>query len=163
VDTKPLLELKARDLMTRDVVSVAETTTVGELVTLLSDREISGAPVVNAEGKPCGVVSLRDVVLSASERWAIAPERASPEFYVHGWEDKVNPDELRQLHVEEEGLLVRDIMTAAVYSVSADSPLPQVARTMVEGHLHRLLVTEGDELVGIVSSLDLLQVIADAT
>jgi hypothetical protein len=92
----------------------------------------------------------------------IAPERANPEFYVHEWEDKLNPDELRQLHVEDVGLLVRDIMTARVYTVAADATVAQVASTMVEGHVHRLLVADGDRLVGIVSTIDLLRAIAGA-
>jgi CBS domain-containing protein len=152
--------LRARDLMTVDIVSVAEDATVRELVELLQEYEISGVPVVNARGKITGVVSLSDVAAASGEREAIAPERANPEFYVHEWEDKLNPDELRQLHLEEEGLLVRDIMTARVYTVPADAPIAEVARTMVDGHVHRLLVAERDKLVGIVSTLDLLRAIA---
>jgi CBS domain-containing protein len=152
--------LRARDVMTREIVSVAEDATVRELVGLLQEHEISGAPVVNARGKITGVVSLSDVASVSGEREAIAPEHADPDLYVHDWEDKVNPDELRQLHVEEEGLLVRDIMTPRVYTVAADAPLAEVARTLVSGHVHRLLVAERDRLVGIVSTVDLLRSMA---
>jgi CBS domain-containing protein len=151
---------RARDLMTADIVSVAEDATVRELVELLLEHEISGVPVVNARGKITGVVSLRDIAAASDQREAIAPEVSNPDFYVHEWEDKINPDELRQLHVEEEGLLVRDIMTTRVYTVPADAPIAEVARTMVEGHVHRLLVSERDKLVGIVSTLDVLRAIA---
>jgi CBS domain-containing protein len=57
---------------------------------------------------------------------------------------------------------VRDIMTASVYTIPADAPIAEIARTMVDGHVHRLLVAEGDKLVGIVSTLDLLRAIASA-
>jgi CBS domain-containing protein len=156
----PLSDLRARDIMTANIVSVAETATVRELVALLQDHQISGVPVVNARGKITGVVSVSDVAAASGEVTAIAPEVASPEFYVHGWEDKINPDELRQLRVEDEGLLVKDIMTARVYTVAADAPITEVARTMVDGHVHRLLVGDRDKLVGIVSTLDLLRSIA---
>jgi CBS domain-containing protein len=106
------------------------------------------------------VVSLTDVAAASGDREAIAPEVSSPDFYVHEWEDKLNPDELRQLHVESEGLLVRDIMTARVYTVTADASIAEVARTMVDGHVHRLLVAESDKLVGIVSTLDLMRSLA---
>jgi CBS domain-containing protein len=151
---------RARDLMTADIVSIAEDATVRELVDLLQEYEISGVPVVNARGKISGVVSVRDIAAASDQREAIAPEVANPDFYVHEWEDKINPDELRQLHIEEEGLLVRDIMTTRVYTIPADAPIAEVARTMVEGHVHRLLVAERDKLVGIVSTLDLLRAIA---
>jgi len=156
----PLSELRARDIMTTTIVSVAENATVRELVALLQDHQISGVPVVNARGKITGVVSVSDIAAASGEVAAIAPEVASPEFYVHGWEDKLHPDELRQLRVEDEGLLVRDIMTPSVYTVTADAPVTEVARTMVNGHVHRLLVGDGDKLVGIVSTLDLLRSIA---
>jgi CBS domain-containing protein len=133
---------------------------VRELVALLQDYEISGVPVVNARGKITGVVSVNDVAGASGESSSIAPERASPEFYVHGWEDKINPDELRQLHVEDEGLLVSDIMTTRVYTVAADAPVTEVASTMVDAHVHRLLVADRDKLVGIVTTLDVLKSIA---
>ena len=158
---KALSELRARDIMTSDIVSVAETATVRELVALLQEHEISGVPVVNARGKITGVVSVSDVAASSGGGGSIGPEVASPEFYVHGWEDKLNPDDLRQLHIEDEGLLVSDIMTPRVYTVKGDAPISEVARTMVDGHVHRLLVEEGGEPVGIVSTLDLLRLLAD--
>ena len=158
---KALSELRARDIMTSDIVSVAETATVRELVALLQEHEISGVPVVNARGKITGVVSVSDVAASSGGGGSIGPEVASPEFYVHGWEDKVNPDELRQLHIEDEGLLVSDIMTVRVYTIAADAPVTEIASTMVDGHVHRLLVAERDKLVGIVSTLDVLRSVAN--
>jgi CBS domain-containing protein len=142
--------------MTPDFITVAQTATVRELAALLQEHQISGVPVVDARGRITGVVSASDVLGAAADNAAVAPETASPEFYVHGWEDKLNPDELRQLHVEDEGLLVSDIMTPRVYSVAADAPIAEVARLMVEARVHRLLVSEGKTLVGIVSTLDLL-------
>jgi CBS domain-containing protein len=151
-----LLDLQARDIMTRDIVTVAQTATLRELAALLREHQISGVPVVDARGRITGVVSASDVLGVVGDSAAVAPETASPEFYVHGWEDKLNPDELRQLHIEDEGLSVGDIMNPCVYSVAADAPLPEVAHLMVEARVHRLLVEQGEELVGIVSTLDLL-------
>lgn len=161
MDTKTLAELRARDVMTADVVSVSETTSVRELVSLLREHDVSGAPVVDEGGKLVGVVSATDAAAASEPRASVAPEVASPEFYVHGWEDKLNPDELRQLHVEDEGLLVSDIMTPIVYTVASDAAIPELARTMIEAHVHRLLVTEDEDLVGIVSTMDLLRLLAE--
>jgi CBS domain-containing protein len=160
VNERHLFELRARDVMTRDIVSIAGTATVRELVALLQEHEISGAPVVDGKGRVVGVVTLNDIAPLAGDRQAVAPERADPDFYVHGWEDKLNPDELRQLHVEDEGLTVGDIMTPRVYTVAADAPIAEVARTMVEGHVHRMLVADGGQLVGLVSTFDILRSVA---
>jgi CBS domain-containing protein len=59
-------------------------------------------------------------------------------------------------------LLVRDIMTPAVFAVSEDTPLREVAQTMIAGRIHRLLVKRGHGIVGIVTNLDLLtQLVAE--
>ncbi len=53
-------------------------------------------------------------------------------------------------------------MTPTVFAVEADSPVSHVARSMLDGHLHRLLVVDGDKVVGIVSTSDLLRLLAEA-
>jgi CBS domain-containing protein len=54
---------------------------------------------------------------------------------------------------------VGDIMTPTVYTVPADTPASELARTMVSGRIHRLFVTRGRRIVGIVTSLDLLKLL----
>ncbi len=71
----------------------------------------------------------------------------------------MNPEELRGLHLEDEALLVRDIMTPTVYTVPEETPVAELARTMVAGRIHRLIVTRRDNVVGIVTTLDLLRLL----
>ncbi len=54
--------LTARDIMTKEVVTVTPQTGVRELAALLLDRKISGAPVVDEAGKVLGVVTESDLV-----------------------------------------------------------------------------------------------------
>ena len=56
---------------------------------------------------------------------------------------------------------VRDVMTPAVHQVPATAPVAEAARIMVEHHIHRLVVTRGHEPVGIITSIDLLRVLAE--
>lgn len=152
--------LTARDVMTADVMSVQDTMTVRELANLLIEKEVSGMPVTDANGQLVGVVSVTDLATMASDNSAFAPDRSNPDFFVHGWEDELNADDLRQLHIEDEGLTVADIMTPTVYTVDSDQKVAEVAKTMVEGHLHRLLVVEDRQVIGIVTTLDLLKELA---
>jgi CBS-domain-containing membrane protein len=55
---------------------------------------------------------------------------------------------------------VRDIMTPTAYTVPHDTPVSQLARTMVAGRVHRLLVVRNQRVVGIVTSLDLLTLLS---
>jgi predicted transcriptional regulator len=61
------------------------------------------------------------------------------------------------------GRLVRDIMTPTFFTLPDSTPLSEVARTMVAGRIHRLLVTSKGRIVGIVTTLDLLEALAPKT
>ncbi len=155
-------DLKAKDIMNTDVLSVRDDMTVQELAGFLTEREILGAPVVDSEGEVVGVVSCTDIVQSTTTEADILVEKSTPGFYEHGWEDKLDPDEMGGLHVEEnESLPVREIMTPTIYTVPEDTPISDIAKAMVAGRIHRLLVTRGSRLVGIITTLDMLKIFFD--
>lgn len=152
----------ARDVMTPHVLSVNENLRLSELAAFLVDHEITGAVVRDEKGNNVGVVSVTDVTAAASaggER--ITRDRSRPDFYVRGWEGDLAEEELSGLHLEEDGVRARDVMNPEIYSVDADTPVSEVADTMLKGHLHRLLVTENDELVGVISTSDLLGLLVE--
>jgi CBS domain-containing protein len=155
--------ITARNIMNPEVMTVRDDLTVAELAAFLTDQEISGAPVEDRHGKLVGVVSVTDIVrVTSSGGQRHTPDHA-PGFYVRGWEDRIEVDDLENLHFDDEGLLVRDIMTPAVFAVDADMPVDQVARSMMDSHLHRILVLRDGKVVGIVSTSDMLQLLARAS
>ena len=155
-------DLKARDIMNTDVLSVRDDMTVQELAGFLTEREILGAPVVDSEGEVVGVVSCTDIAQSTTAEANRLQERSTPGFYEHGWENKLGPDELERLHLEEnESLPVKEIMTPTIYTVPEDTPISDIAKAMVAGRIHRLLVTRGTRLVGIITTLDMLKIFFD--
>jgi CBS domain-containing protein len=112
---------------------------------------------VDEDGALVGVVSVFDVARQSSGETGVVTEQGNPEFYVRGWEEQYTVEEFRKLRVQEGHLTVRDVMTPAAFTVEEDDPISDVARTLVDGHIHRVLVTRGHEVVGIISSLDLLR------
>ena len=154
-------DLTAKDVMNREVFTVRDDMTVQELAAFLTEQHISGAPVVDDSRKMIGVVSLTDIAENATESSDISPDRSNPDFYVRDWEDEVDWKELQQLKIGNTKLPVRDIMTPTVYTVTDDTPVYKIAKTMIAGRIHRLFVTEKDEVVGIVTTLDMLKILAD--
>ncbi len=155
-------DLKAKDIMNTDVLSVRDDMTVQELAGFLTEREILGAPVVDSEGEVVGVVSCTDITQSTTTEANRLLERSTSGFYEHGWEDKLDPDEMVGLHVEgNESLPVKEIMTPTIYTVPEDTPISDIAKAMVAGRIHRLLVTRGTRLVGIITTLDMLKIFFD--
>ena len=147
-------DLRASEIMTRNVLTVSDNWTLPELARFLTDQSISGAPVTNPDGKLVGVVSVTDIARSAGSataRW-VEPNT------VYHHEGDLGADDLGSLVVELEGdLTVGQIMTPVVFEVDIDSSVSHVADTMVRGRIHRVFVVERGKVVGVISALDLLR------
>jgi predicted transcriptional regulator len=148
-----------KDVMNPDIMTVADDMTTDELARYLTEREISGAPVVNSQGYLIGVVSMTDIGRHLAEPSEFASSRRS-EFYRDTVDDMLVED-FEQRLLEERAVAVRDVMTPVVHHVPASAPIAEAARIMVEQHIHRLVVTQAREPVGIITSMDLLRAIAE--
>lgn len=156
-------KLVARDVMNRQVLTVRPDMTVHELAGYLTENQISGAPVVDEGGKLLGLVSLTDIAESDGLRADLQTDDGQDQRAASGWKGKVNREDIRGLRLQQTDLLVGDIMTPAAYTVPEDTPVSRLAQTMIAGRIHRLLVTHGHEMVGIVTSLDLLKLLCAPT
>jgi CBS domain-containing protein len=145
----------ARDVMVSPVLTIREDSTVPELATFLTENSISGAPVLDARGKLVGVVSVTDIAEDETSS-SLRPESG---FHTQGWEGRMNPEDLKDLRISDGARQVRDIMTPTFFTIPDDTPVPEIAKTMVAGRIHRLLVTRKSQIVGIVSALDLLKLL----
>ena len=139
-----LTKMLARDVMVSPVLSVRADQTVSKLVTFLSENSISGAPVLDARGKLIGVVSVADI--AEDEPLFRQPESGSRD---HGRERRVNGGARH----------VSDIMTPTFFTIPDDTPASEIAKAMVAGRIHQLLVTRNGQIVGTVSALDLLKLL----
>ena len=153
--------LTAADLMTSDVLTVRDDMTVAELAEFLTLHEISGAPVEDATGRLVGVVSITDIVRLAAEEDPVERERPPADYDVRGWSDRLDPSDLDSFRVHQPGALVREIMTEKILSVRTDASVSQMAETLIDARVHRLLVVDQGKLVGIISSTDLLGLLVE--
>jgi CBS domain-containing protein len=151
----------AGSVMNRSVITVRDNLTVRELAAVLTENEITGAPVTSARGKLVGVVSVTDIAQSAAEGADFSLAGSRTEFRRHDLDGRASRGELRDMHVENAGLPVREIMTPTVYTVPENTPVSKLAQTMISGRIHRLLVTRRGRVVGIVTALDLLKLLVD--
>ena len=148
-----------KELMNPDIMTVADEMTTDELARYLTEREISGAPVVDSQGHLVGVVSMTDIGRNMAEPPELAASHASG-FYRDEAEE-LTLEDLGQRYVEERAATVKDVMTPVIHQVSARASAADAARIMVEQHVHRLVVTEGKDPVGIITSMDLLKMAAN--
>jgi CBS domain-containing protein len=145
--------------MTMTVHTVDEDWSLEQLARFFVDKSITGAPVVSRNGKLVGVVSTTDLARAATERAAPPPEEH--DYFARSFAAAVSPDELAEVTlVRESGRTVRDLMTPAIFDVSPDTKVAEIAQMMVKGRIHRVFVTEDKKIVGVVSALDLLRLLA---
>lgn len=155
-------KLVARDIMNTDMVVLRTDMTLQEAAAVLGTHSISGAPVLNSKEVAVGVISYADFAQHCAEQGGFGPSSTSADPFLQGWEDEMEPEELERLHVEDASVMVEDVMTPTVYTVPENTPVREMAKTMIAGRVHRLFVTNKEhKLVGVVSTLDLLQLFAD--
>ena len=143
--------MRAVDVMTPNVITVDPDTTVQDLAKLLSERGISGAPVVDAGGRMIGIVSEGDLLHRAELGTEQREER-------HGswWLDHFASGLARD-YVKSHGRTVKDIMTRDVVSVTEDADLADVAMLLETNRIKRVPVMRGGKVVGIVSRANLVR------
>jgi CBS domain-containing protein len=144
--------MKAADIMTSAVITVAPDTPVMEIVTLLLRHNISGLPVVDEAGMVLGVVSEGDLLRRAE--LGTEKQRGSWRTFFTG------TAKLASEYVRSHGRQARDVMTADVICVGPATTLEAIADMMEEHHIKRVPVVAERKLVGIVSRKNLLRALA---
>lgn len=171
-------------MMTPDPVSVEADETLRSAVEALVGAEVGGAPVTRG-GEVVGVVSLTDVASFEADEPGVPTHRPGllgpleeeyvdePDaleeplrWFVEMWEDV--PADVATRLAEPEGPewdrldehTVDEVMTRRVLSVDPDDAVDDAARVMDRENVHRVLVVEDGEAVGILTALDIVRAVA---
>ncbi len=155
-------QFTARDIMNSKILAAREDWTVNQLAEFLIENSISGAPVISADNSLVGVVSLTDIVRFDTLPIKDASYEEPHSYYLHSFEQSYAPEDISEYRVERESnILVEDIMTPMIFHVAEDTPLKDIADTMVRGRIHRVFVTKSDQVTGVISALDMMKVILE--
>ena len=148
----------AREIMTRDVITVPPDMDLRELAHLFVESEITGAPVVDGNGSTIGVISLTDLVFYSTTR----DDELIVDSYFYQNAKIQGQHVPKGFQVEDCNTgVVADVMTPVVHSVSERATLTSVARKMARNHLHRVIVKRGKKLTGIISATDILRAVGE--
>jgi len=143
--------IKAAEIMTRNVVCLNEDLDIRECEKILLEKGISGAPVVDTEGHLLGVLSKTDLVT----HHYVTGEESS------GAEENYHLEGVRGAHVYQYSTpAARDVMTPVPCVATEWSTVSELAALMVRREVHRVIICRERKVVGIVSSMDILRAIA---
>jgi predicted transcriptional regulator len=124
------MQLTAADVMVKEVVTVSESASLKEVMRVFSERKITGAPVVNGAQEMVGVISETDIIRKSTSIGAWSPSTAG------------------------------QIMTRPAVTVTPDDSLQRVCELMFNRRIHRVVVAEGTQIRGIITTMDIMRAIA---
>ena len=178
--------LRLRDIMTTDVVTVSPQTTLRDAAELLAARHVGGAPVVDGT-RLVGVVSASDLLAFEASTPAVPAEGEEPREWdewgeLPGWETDDEPparyftelwadagadvaERMAEPASPEWDVLaehtVAEVMSRRLLALPPTADVAVAADGMRAADVHRVLVTEGGALLGVVTTMDLARAVAD--
>ena len=142
--------MKARDVMTRNVVSISPVATVLEAAQMMLEHRISGLPVVEG-GKLVGMLSEGDFL----RRQETQTQRRRSRWL----QFLIGPGRMAEEYTHTHGNKVSEVMTTALQTATEDTSLEDVVRLMEKHHIKRVPVVRGDRIVGIITRANLMHAI----
>ena len=141
--------------MTEDVVSVHRHHTINHVIDELNKNEIERVMVKDDNGKPAGMISRRSLALSLltdnegklSTKSIKMTRKSSP------------GGQKTYRYVKEVPLTAEDIMISPIMSIDINEKISDAAKKLIEHGINALPVSDGDEIVGILSRTDIMKAV----
>ena len=144
--------MQAKDIMTRNVITAPPTMNVRNAALLMRANDISGLPIIDDDGKVCGMLTEGDLMRRFGNNCASAVNGTLKRDDQHGL----------NTYIQMYGWSVGEAMSHDVISVAPDTDVGRIGGLMLSHKIKRVPVINEHRLVGIVSRSDLLNLIIDA-
>jgi CBS domain-containing protein len=146
--------LKAKDIMTKDVISVTPDTEIIEVARLLLKKHINGVPVVDDEGNLVGIICQSDLI-SQQKKLPL------PSFFnlLDTFIPLDSPGKIGREVEKISAARAEQAMTPDPVTVNPQTGLEDIAAIMVNKNLHTIPVVEEGKLVGVIGKEDILRTI----
>ncbi len=142
------LEMLVQDVMTTKVITVQKYESIVHVAHILSERNISGLPVVDKENKVIGIITQADILSILGVRRE------------HTFKDLLKHMLGEPLQERKMGDIVGDIMVSPAFTVKATANISEIALIMDEKRIRRLPVVDNENrLIGIISRADILKAV----
>lgn len=149
--------VKVRDIMRTEVVTVSPETSVEDLGRLFIDKDISGAPVIDKDGKLYGIVTENDLI-SQNTKFHIPTILRIFDAIIPLESSSRVEKEIQKMTASTVG----EICTKEVITVDEDASLADIATLMSDKKIHLLPVMREKEIVGIVGKKEIIKGVSGA-
>ena len=148
--------MKVKEVMTTDLVTVFEDTTLREVVGLMLEKNISGLPVVEKGGELKGIVSESDII-------RLKRKLHMPDYMqlLEAMLNNARPDEFNTEILRALKMPAKDFMTKRIVTASEDTSLAEITRLMSEHDINRIPIVRGSRLIGMMTRRDAIKAMAN--
>lgn len=149
-------EIKVRDAMTPDPITVLPETPVTDVARVMIKNGIGGVPVVNKEGDLLGIITESDLIVQDTDvKFPSFVHFLDGYVFVPGSIHRFEEKFLKAVAATAE-----DLMTADIITVDAEDPVEDTATLMSKKRLKRFPVISEGQLVGIITMRDIVKLIS---
>jgi CBS domain-containing protein len=145
----------AKEIMTKEVITVTTDVTIEGLARILTKHDISGAPVVDEEGKLIGIVTESDLI-KMEQRLHIPTVINIFDAVIYLGSSKKFEEDIKRMAATTVG----DIFRKDAVTITESATIEEIATIMTEKNIHHLPVIKKGKLVGIVGKKDIVKAIA---
>ena len=157
--------VKVAEVMHTGAVSVAPDCPISEIETVFYKHGVSALPVMSDKGSLLGILSRLDIIRQICAERSISEVIAESDYDISGFCE--NPSEAETVNrIAEllgrriEHLVAADVMTTTVISIESSEPLIRATQKMLAHGIHRLPVIDGDQLIGMLTSMDVVRYVS---
>lgn len=150
MEQQDIRELRVGEIMETDWPTLGAESTVEEAIKLFAEARVSGTPVVE-DGRLIGIITEGDLIFQDAEIKA-------PGFLdiLGGIIPLGNTEEYRREVLKSAGVTVGEVMTEDPVTVTPEATLAETATVMAEQRKKLLPVVDGEQLVGVITRMDIL-------
>ncbi len=126
-----------KDRMSHPVITIAPQASLADAASLMATEKISRLPVIDKRGKMVGIISEKQIL-------SYSPSKATllDAYEIQGAMNRIQ---------------VEKVMTRDVITITADTPIEEAARIMVDHEISGIPVLSGGSLVGMIAETDLFK------
>jgi CBS domain-containing protein len=156
MSSSDIKDLKIRDILTnKELVKVPAEMSVRDLCNLFAEKNITGAPVIGANNKLVGVVSVSDIARSE----AIIELKGVLDLIFISASPEIKHEVERHLNENYAEPRVKDIMTPKPITLNPDDRCEAAVKLMLDNKIRRVIISDNGKLLGIITITDILNLV----
>lgn len=149
-------KLNASDIMVKEVISIDSESLISEAVVKIIEHDISGIPVTDKKGNLIGIISESDI-LKHGNLIMVPDYLGLLDSMLYSRNPQKYKTEIKKTLKDK----VKTAMSTRVFTAKKDTPVGEIALSMSNRDINRVIIVEDKKVVGVISRRDITRLILE--